>query len=286
MKKILLVILVVLLSFGPAYAADINDWIKGDGTDSIEGTDSISDLDTLTTNYLQDPLDRLLTHYIYGCTLTYATAATITVGVGEVVCQNAGGTIRRFRKNTSTVTIDITADLDTGAEANSTMYHIYAIADADATTFTCEFSASSSAPDGATYYRYLGSVFNNGSGNFEIFDFLGYGNTCTVVYDSPDNFAELANGAETEWTEVDCASSVPFSGIAISFAMIGTAGDSCRLKKNGSSSTNGYRVFYNTSDDTRVTPYIPCDSSQIIEYDTDGASQQIDLNTFGYIFVR
>jgi hypothetical protein len=69
-----------------------------------------------------------------------------------------------LRANTSATTVTW-ANIDTGAEAISSTYYLWAVADADATTFTVMISLSNTAPTGATYYRKLGSFYNDASGN-------------------------------------------------------------------------------------------------------------------------
>jgi len=151
MKRIT-VLLAMLICFN-AWGAD--EWDKSDPA----GSESPSDLDSLiTTN--NEVIDRLLKNYQEGAKISYASASTLTVATGEVVCSNSTGALRKFRSNTSAVTV-IWGMIDTGAEASSTTYYLYAVADADATTFTVEISLSSSAPTGATYYARLGSFYNN-----------------------------------------------------------------------------------------------------------------------------
>ena len=76
-----------------------------------------------------------------------------------------------MRRNTAAVTITLPTagasgdSLDTGNAAASTWYYVYAVADADATTFTGVCSASSTTPTGDTYFRYLGRFYNNASDN-------------------------------------------------------------------------------------------------------------------------
>jgi len=165
MKKLLYGFLISLFLISQGYCA--NEWQKGTGEDVILGTESASDIDTISFNNIVDPLDRLLAKYKQGCELVYATAGTVTVNAGSVTCQNSTGTIKKFRQNTSNTTVTLSSGLDTGSEASSTTYYVYAIGDADATTFTCIVSASSSAPTGASYsyYKRLGSFYNDSNSN-------------------------------------------------------------------------------------------------------------------------
>lgn len=145
--------------------AAINDWMRGDGTDALEGSTNASLIDDYVTAYLQDPLGVLLENYRRGCPVRYASASTVTVGVGELACYNSSGDETRMRANTSEVTLDITADLDTGTEQVSQQYYVWAVADADATTFTGIISESATFPTGVSWGRKIGYFYNNGSGD-------------------------------------------------------------------------------------------------------------------------
>lgn len=111
-------------------------------------------------------LNRLLSEYIRGMTLSYVSATTVSVGAGEIACYNADKSVSKFRKNPTATNVTF-ADIDTGAEAPSTNYYVYAVADADAETVTFKISVSASAPTGITYYRRVGMFYNNSSSNIE-----------------------------------------------------------------------------------------------------------------------
>ena len=68
MRRILLVILLVLTT-SVAYGA--NEWQEGDGTNTILGTESVSDIDAKIFQNMGDPLDRLLSKYKRGADLEY-----------------------------------------------------------------------------------------------------------------------------------------------------------------------------------------------------------------------
>lgn len=134
------------------------------------GTTSISDLDYNIATINNEAVDRLLSNYRRGAKITYNSIADFTVAAGEIVCSNSDGSVRRFRKNTSALTSNWTVTtngLDAGVEAISTTYYVYAVADVDAETFTMLVSTSATAPTGATYYKKLGSFYNNSSSNIE-----------------------------------------------------------------------------------------------------------------------
>lgn len=248
MRKILTFITAFLFVTN-CYGADINDFMRGDSSDVIKGTDNVADVDSLLTNYLVDPLERLLTESIHGCELTWATNATVTIAVGEVTCYNSAKTIRRMRRNTSTVTITLPASgasgdsLDTGNAAISTWYHVYAVADADATTFTGICSASASAPTGVTYYRYLGSFYNNAADNISNFSWSGKGSYCQIMWDIPINIT-TANSAGAWSGALSCAAGMPSTSTSaifgLSVANAGSAYIYIAIRPNGTTWSTEY----------------------------------------------
>ena len=213
MKRILLSLLLIFTLVTNGYCADISDWIKGDGTDAVEGGDSVSDLDSNITNYLQDPLDKLLSHHIWGCNITVTSDTVLTISVGEVTCSNSAGTIRRMRKNTSTTTVTNTSSgvggLDTGSLAASTWYYIYAVADADATTFTAIMSASASFPTNASalYCRLIGVALTDGDSDWLVHYETGKGSEVIGMWSVPINETTTVNAGS--WLALDCRSSIP-----------------------------------------------------------------------------
>lgn len=158
MKKLALA-LIFTLAFQPL-GFSASEWVK-----TVPGSTNRSDLDTLLTTQ-NEAVDRLVSNYRRGMSLSYSSGSQLTAGIGEVTCSNSAGTLRKFRANTSATTVTWT-NIDTGAEANSTTYYVYAVADADATTATFKISVNSTTPTGATYYKRLGSFYNNSSGDME-----------------------------------------------------------------------------------------------------------------------
>lgn len=292
MRKLLLAFLILALFAGQAFA--INDWIRGDGTDSVKGADSPSDNPANITNYMQDPLDRLLSNYVYGCTLTRTSATVITVSAGEVCCSNGAGTIKRFRKNTATTTITITgagvAGLDSGSsEKASTLYNVYAVADADATTFTAIAAEDGVALSDVTYYRYIGSFFNNAAQDIDAFYWIGEGASVKVVHDDPylnDEYRVLNGGTQTSFTNVDCSGIVPSSAVAVDvdWQPVGFA-SLLSLRCDGSSATNGFaqNLAPAVNMSYGLIENIPV-SSRIFEYKVTGGTIYIWIK--GYTFNR
>ena len=162
MKKLLALLICLSLTF-PVYP--ITQWRNGTGANSILGTENASDIDTVSYTNIVAPLDTMLSNYRQGCKIVYASASTITVEAGEVMLSNSGSTIRLMQQNTSNTTVTW-SDIDTGSEATSTTYYLYAYQDTvSTTTFSVAISTSSSAPSGITYYKRLGSFYNDSNGN-------------------------------------------------------------------------------------------------------------------------
>jgi hypothetical protein len=302
MKRILFLSLALVLMASQVLAADINDWKRGDASIPIKGTDNVSDIDTLASNYIVDPLDKLLTEYIHGCTLTWATNATVTIGVGEVTCWNAAKTIKRMRRNTATVTITLPASgasgdsLDTGNAAVSTWYHVYAVADADATTFTGICSASASAPTGYTYYRYLGSFYNNAADNISAFYWDGTGSRVFIMWDVPIQITTTVSAGA--WSAAtSCSTGMPSTSTFAYFGMeardsdAGTTGT--WIRPNGSTwSTDRANGIAGVDSASGGTTYaagarlVMTDSSQQIQYYNDGGDSFTEIMLCGFYINR
>lgn len=156
MNKLITLILFMGLVV-PAWGAD--EWLKT----RPQSTDARVDYPA-AVQANNAALDRVLGNYREGMTLTYSDGSTLVVTSGEVTCSNSGGTVRKMRLNPSNTNVTF-SDIDAGSEASSTTYYVYANCDADATTATFKVSTSSTSPSGVTYYKRLGSFYNNSSSN-------------------------------------------------------------------------------------------------------------------------
>ncbi len=130
----------------------------------------------------------------------------VDVAAAAIVLEDSSGNAKRF--GTLAETVDITASgangLDTGSEAASTWYHIWAIGKSDG-TLDALVSTSSTAPtlpEGYTYKGYLGAVYNNGSSN--IITFHQYNNDVSIM-----ETGVLAGGTQSSYTSVSLAAAVP-----------------------------------------------------------------------------
>lgn len=151
----------------PIPQAQASEWRGSTGENTLLGSETVSDIDAAIFQDMTEPLDRLLTGY-RTVTLLHNSGSTLqTSATGAVVCANSAGTIKRFRYNSTSVSITF-SDLDTGAEASNTTYYVYAVCDATADTFTAKISANSTTPSGVTYFKRLGSFLNDGSSNITV----------------------------------------------------------------------------------------------------------------------
>lgn len=292
MRKIILGVISILLLTGNCFA--ISDWYQGTGTAPIQGTDNISDIDTNSKNYGFDPLDKVLTHHIWGCTLTHTSDDVITVSVGEVVCSNGAGTIRRMRKNTATATVDFTAagvgGIDSGsARDDSSWFDIYAVADADATTFTIIAAKQGTALSDVTYYRYIGSVYNDASDNIKNFYWFGYDENPLIMWDDPVSLTTTVSAGS--WSSaLSCSTGMPSSSIRAIFgvrAYEAGGANGIYLRTNGSAissddSSDGVRGW----NDTGAELTCLTDSSQRIQYYNDSSDTATTIRVKGFYIQR
>jgi len=165
MKKLFIFLIFMLLVVN----AQAGQWRNGSGENTILGTSNISDIDANSYAKMVDPLDRMLAGYREGATITYNDAASVVVTAGELMLSNAAGTIRLMVRNTASLTSTWSvADngLDAGTEPASTIVYVYGVVDAASdTTFKIRLTTSSTAPAGFTYYKKLGSFYNNADSN-------------------------------------------------------------------------------------------------------------------------
>lgn len=165
MKKLISCLLFTCLLTSPAFAAQWDKTIPcKTGVGSCASADQRADFpaDQQANN---ESIDRMLANYREGMTISYSSASALSVSAGEVMVSNAAGTARLMLKNDAATSVTFT-DIDTGAEAPSTTYYVYAIAAAaDSVAATFKISASSSAPSGVTYYKRIGSFYNDASSN-------------------------------------------------------------------------------------------------------------------------
>jgi hypothetical protein len=166
-----------------SYPSTVKNFLQlQDGVDKViaahpnDRGDEITAIETMigaigsTLGYTES-INNLLLSYRNGCAVEYKGAADLYVRSGKIAIPDDSGNLR-FRRNTSDLTVDWTM-IDTGTEATSTVYYVYAVADAGGTTFTVKISTSASAPSGCTFYKLIGTFYNDGSGDIQEVGNLG-----------------------------------------------------------------------------------------------------------------
>ena len=277
MKKFILTLLALGLLISPVLGAD--KWAK----DEPLGTQNVSDIDTLI-GVNNEAIDRMVGNYHMRAKVEYLSATTLNVAIGSVSCSNAAGTIRQFRNNTSATTVAWT-DIDTGAEANSTTYYVYAVCDADATTFTVIISANASTPQGGeTYYAKIGSFYNNASGDIDR----------SKVYDRPGGSLKSNSSGQGFIADIRdyASSSSSYTAkdqwdLKIAYGNAGglAASSSVQITNLPFTSANTFRcsaVIPGTGTSSNHSAAYPQSSSTASVYNGDTSQQDIDWICIGY----
>jgi hypothetical protein len=153
----------------------------------------------------------LSTGHVNGAQLTRPTAATVSIAAGQVRDDVDETNIRWA----SPLTVDLTASgaggLDTGSEAASTWYDVYAIEGTSAPAGLFVVSGGAPVlPVGYTQKRLIGKVRNDGSSN--LIDFSQQGSGTSRIYlwlSSESSRAVLTAGAAGAPTSVDCSTLCP-----------------------------------------------------------------------------
>lgn len=292
MKKILVLLVSFVLLTGNCFA--IVDWKQGTNASPLAGASNASDIDYGASNYLADPLDKLLKYNIRGCTLTRTSASVITVSAGEVTCMNGAVAIKRMRENTSTATMDMTVvgvgGIDSGsAEVVSTWYALYAVADANATTFTIIAAQQGTALSDATYYRYIGSVYNDSGSDLKNFYWFGTGSTPLIMWDVPVVITTTLSAGV--WSgATSCSTGMPSTSTLAVFGLKGTKGADDAgvwIRPNGSTwSTNNENGTYNGVSHIGGQRICVTDSSQQIQYYNVAATAATSISVEGFYISR
>jgi len=187
MNKILMFLVLSLFLVSNVWSA--TGWVKG----KPAASDNPGTIST-TIGENNSALDLMLSNFA-NCKISYTSATTISVSAGGVMVSNAAGTVRLMLANSAATSVTFT-DIDTGAEAASTTYYVYAIGSATTdTVFTIKVSLSATAPDGVTYYKRLGSFYNDASSNIA---------TATITN---DNDTSIISSYDSGWFAVSGSSS-------------------------------------------------------------------------------
>ena len=225
MKRLFLILLMIMVLPFNAMAIDEFDPTEPAGTDNISTGDQVIRVNN-------EALDRLLTNYKRGLSISYTSATTITVAIGEISVATSAGVLR-FRSNPTTTTVTF-SDIDTGAEAAG-VYYIYALGDVDQAAATFVFSLSASAPTGATYYKQIGSFTNDASKNITSSTVT---NLPVIAGSTPTGSIVIWSGSEASipsgWSLCDGTNGTP----DLTDKFVVGAGDTYAVNATGGSATH------------------------------------------------
>lgn len=236
------------------------------------------------------PLVNAGVDYVTGLQISYTTTTTLTVAAGRCRAANELNDIIIDEAIVINAAANGAAGLDTGALANATFYYVYAVADStlnnDPSVVVSASASAPTLPSGYNIYRLIGRGFlTDGSAHFLPFKRTGNGLVRKHRYDT--QISELAGGNATTFTDVDLASSVPLGDtvVVLQANMVpATADNQLKLRRNGSSSTNGDTQVYGSAA-TKVSSgqvEVMCDASAVIEYLVSNGSDAATLLVAGF----
>jgi len=241
-----------------------------------------------------DTIDELYpVDFVKGCRLLYEDASNITVTKGSIDIYHPTDDKKRrmHRLNSNLAGINFASNLDTGTEAASTWYYVYAVrrTSGDNVLTSSDIKISATAPsdptyDGAKYHptnaswRFLGSFLNDSSSNIKKFHRYGM----KVWWDV--SVKELNNGTSTAWADVDCSATVPSTALYVWLELVGniSAASTFILVRQKGSASNLGQCGETLYDSGNALGPCPVDSSQTIQYKVGNASCQADIYVRGY----
>lgn len=234
--------------------------------------------------------------YVTGMVVAYATAATVTIATGRCRADDDTADIIVTGTLTANITSSGANGLDTGSEAASTHYAVWAIGDrtganAPAALLSTSYT-SPTLPAGYNVKRLMGSVRNDGSSNFLPFVMTTVGRSRRIRYDgvAAATLQVLSSGSATSWTDVDLSSLMPPPAREVN--LLGhndgdSLGEFGEVRTNGSSNGTPANRFYGATSSTETgegssVMDVRADASRIIEYQVASFSANLDLWVRGY----
>lgn len=131
------------------------------------------------------------------------TQVTFTADKIALLDSSDQAVVRSSMNITAAITASGANGLDTGVEANSTWYYVWAIW--NGATLSALLSTSATAPtlpSGYTYKALIGCVYNDSGGDFD--DFIQRGDRVAI-----DENTVLSNGTSATWASVSLAAIIP-----------------------------------------------------------------------------
>lgn len=238
--------------------------------------------------------------HLSGMRIAFGSITSATIAPGACRNDDDDGDIAPTSTLTAVITASGVNGLDTGAEAASTLYSLWAIADSTGVNPVASLlSVSETAPQMPAGYdkkRRVGWVFNNTTSDFTNFVQTGNGRTRRITYDVSSGTAGmrvLTNGASAVFVDVDLSTFVPptaeYIDLLVQFetGAAGLASADVALRPGGFSDSGGNSatsqsigVISGQKGKTNVEIACP---GQIIQYEVDDAvNNAVHLNINAY----
>jgi len=244
------------------------------------------------TKTLSDPAN-----YMSGPTVAYVSASSIKIPAG-FQCRSATDDFNIAFASDTTVSIASSGanGLDTGSEASSTWYYLWAIGDSSGTHSPAGLlSVSSTSPTMPTGYdkkRLLPiAIKNDGSSNFLPFRIIKQSGFLMVIYttfETTASWAALSAGTATTFTAVSLASFVPpISRLALVQEMghYVSSSVSNQVRETGSGVTTGIQAPAGASGFTTLygESLRTLNTSQQYDYVVGASAQQFSIYVRGFV---
>jgi hypothetical protein len=219
------------------------------------------------------------------------------VDIAPGTCKDSTGTVDITVRSTLTANMATTGanGKDLGIEASSTWYAlfvIYGIGKAVASLLSVSGTAPT-LPAGYTHFRRVGWVWNTSGSNIARWIMRGSGRNREVWWDAinTDFSAVLTSGGSDTYAAVDCSATAPPTATKIMF-QYGYLNNSSNtryfsLKPTGSTDEHFTHRPGSISATERngATPFVPCNSSQSIDYRVSAVSASNVLSLFTHAYV-
>lgn len=216
------------------------------------------------------------TEFVQGLKAQYVSATTLRITPGK--CRSDDDTFDMVlgSNRDAVITSSGAGGLDTGSEASSTPYYLWLIYNPTTTTYAALLSLSATSPtmpSGYTKKRLVGFSFNNSSSNLHDFKMVGDGRIRYVQYNEhrQNECQLLSAGTATSWTNVDCSDLVPENAVSVNL-LCQSYGEGYLRPDNFTGASTGSTYCPET-----CFVELLMTSTQIIEYEVDAGSMQLDV---------
>lgn len=234
--------------------------------------------------------------YVSGARITYATAATVTIGTtGQKSAARDSTDVENIRW-TGTLTANLAASgaggLDTGSEAADTWYAVHVIGGGGnpAAALLSTSATAPTLPGTYTIFRRVGWIRNDAASN--LYEFVQWGGGADRQYhwrESAATVQVLTAGTATTFTDVSLAGFVPPTStrayLNVRHQASGTD-DHVKIRPDGSAEADPpMRVYSSGGDgdgDASSAFWQECSTAQLIEYENLTTTDPTDIWVLGF----